>query len=115
MLGLMDVMPMAEKQFDLAKESIIKRINTERIIKDDIFWTYLANLDRGIKYDMRRDVYQTMLNITLNEFEDSFFNKNIKGLKYNFLILGNKASLNMHALQQIGKTQELTLEEVFNY
>jgi predicted Zn-dependent peptidase len=115
MLGLMNVMPMAEKQFDLAKESIIKRINTERIIKDNIFWTYLANLDQGIKYDIRRDIYQTMQNITLKEFEDTFFDKNIKGLKYNFLILGNKTSLNMTALHQIGKTQELTLDEVFNY
>jgi predicted Zn-dependent peptidase len=115
MLGLMNEMPMAEKQFELAKESIIKKINTERIIKDRIFWTYLANLDQGINFDIRKDVFQTMQTITLSEFETTFFNKHIKDLKYNFLVLGNKNAINTSTLQKIGKTQELSLDEVFNY
>jgi predicted Zn-dependent peptidase len=115
MLGLMNEMPMAVKQFELAKESIIKKINTERIIKDRIFWTYLANLDQGLTFDNRKDVYQTMQTITLTEFESAFFNKHIKNLKYNFLVLGNKNAINLNTLQKIGKTQELSLDEVFNY
>lgn len=115
MLELMNKMPLAEKQFELAKESIIKKINTERIIKDRIFWTYLANLDQGINFDIRQNIYQTVQNITLSEFETTFFNKHIKNLKYNFLILGNKNALNTATLHKIGKTQEMTLEEVFNY
>ena len=55
LLGLMNDMPKAQKQFDLAKESIMKKIETERIIKTNIFWTHQRNLDRGIDYDIRKD------------------------------------------------------------
>ncbi len=114
MLELMNDMPKAQKQFSLAKESIIKKINTERIIKSNIFWTYMRNLDRGINYDIRKDVYKYMQSTDINQFED-FFNKNIKGKKYNFLVLGNKELLNMNTLKNIGKIHELSLEEIFNY
>jgi zinc protease len=115
MLELMNEMPVAEKQFDLAKESIIKKINTERIIKDRIFWTYLNNLDRGIDYDIRRDVYNYASNVTIEDFKTNFFDPNITGLNYNFLILGNKEALDMKLLRKIGKTNELELEYIFNY
>lgn len=115
MLELMDDMPEADIQFELAKESIIKKINTERIIKDRIFWTYIGNADRGIDYDIRKDVYDYAQTITLDNFRDDFFNEYIKGLNYNFMILGDKEALDMKSLSKIGETKTLTLEEIFNY
>ncbi|MDD2633570.1 MAG: insulinase family protein [Bacteroidales bacterium] len=115
MLDLMNQMPVAEKQFELAKESIIKKINTERIIKDGVFWTYLNNMDKGIDYDIRRDVYEYANNVTIDSFRHDFFDKFISGRHYNFMILGNKNSLDMAALSRIAKPEVLTLEEVFNY
>jgi hypothetical protein len=115
MLDLMNQMPVAEKQFELAKESIIKKINTERIIKDGVFWTYLSNMDKGIHYDIRRDVYDYANNVTIDSFRLEFFDKFISGNHYNFMILGNKNSLDMAALSRIAKPEVLTLEEVFNY
>jgi predicted Zn-dependent peptidase len=115
MLDLMNQMPVAEKQFELAKESIIKKINTERIIKDGVFWTYLSNMDKGIDYDIRRDVYEYANNVTIDSFRQDFFDKFISGRHYNFMILGNKNSLDMAALSRIAKPEVLTLEEVFNY
>lgn len=115
MLELMNDMPEAEKQFELAKESIIKKINTERITKSSIFWNYLGNKERGINYDIRKDVYSYAQNVKLDQFRDEFFNQHIRGLNYNFLILGNKNALDMKSLSKIGKIHELSLEEVFNY
>ncbi len=115
MLDLMNDMPEAEKQFDLAKESIVKKINTERIIKSSIFWNYLGNMERGIDYDIRKDVYNYAQNVSLDQFRDDFFNQYIKGLNYNFVILGNKDALDMKSLSKIGKTKVMTLEEIFNY
>jgi predicted Zn-dependent peptidase len=115
MLDLMNEMPEANVQFDLAKESIIKRLNTERIIKDRIFWTYLSNLDRGIDYDIRRDVYDYASNVTIDEFKSRFFEPNISGLNYNFMILGDKDALDMKLLKEIGETNELDLKYIFNY
>jgi len=114
MLALMNDMPKAEKQFELAKQSTIKKINTERIIKSNIFWTYMSNMDRGVDYDTRKDVYNLAQTMTLDEME-AFFNDHIKGKKYTYLVMGNKNDLDFNVLKKIGLVQELTLEEIFNY
>lgn len=114
MLSLMNDMPKAEKQFELAKESTIKKINTERIIKSRIFWTYMSNMDKGIDYDIRKDVYDLAQTMTLDEMA-AFFNDHIKGKKYTYLIMGNKNDLDFKVLEKIGDVQELTLEEIYNY
>jgi predicted Zn-dependent peptidase len=114
LLELMNDMPQAQKQFDLAKESIIKKIETERIIKTKKFWTYQRNLDRGIDYDIRKDVYEYVQTVDMENFS-AFFDKYIKGNNYTFLILGNKNQVDLNALGELGVVKELTLEEVFNY
>jgi predicted Zn-dependent peptidase len=115
MLDLMNNMPEAEKQFNLAKESIIKKINTERITKSSIFWNYLGSKEQGIDYDIRKDVYDYAQNVSMEAFRDDFFNRYISGLNYNFMILGKKDDLDMKSLAKIGKVHELSLEEIFNY
>lgn len=114
MLHLMNDMPRAEKQFELAKESLIKQINTERIIKSNIFWTYMSNMDRGIDYDIRKDVYEEVPTMSLDDL-NAFFEEHIKGNNYTFLVLGKKGNIDMKVLGRIGKVEELTLEEIFNY
>ncbi|MBN1337923.1 MAG: insulinase family protein [Bacteroidales bacterium] len=114
LLGLMNDMPQASRQFELAKESIQKQIETERIVKTNIFWTYQRNLDMGIDYDIRKDVYEYARSVTFDEF-NAFFNSYIKGNNYIFLIMGNKEMLNRKAMESLGEVKDLTLEEIFNY
>lgn len=114
MLELMNNMPKAQIQFDASREAIMRKIETTRIIKSGKFWTYLSNLDKGITYDTRKDTYEKMQSLTMEEFEQ-FFNQRIKDKKYNFLILANKKSLDKKQLSKIGAVQELSLEELFNY
>jgi predicted Zn-dependent peptidase len=114
MLNLMNNMPMAGRQFQSAKEAIRKQIESERITKTNIFWTYQSNLDKNIDYDNRKDIYEKAKTISLNDFS-AFFNKHISGNKYTFLVIGNKANIDMKVLESIGTVQELTLEDIFNY
>ncbi|MEZ5084332.1 MAG: insulinase family protein [Bacteroidales bacterium] len=114
LLSLMNNMPKAQKQFDLARESIMKKIQTERIIKTNIFWTYQRNLDRGINYDIREDVYNYVKDVDMETFS-GFFDAYIKDNDYSFLILGNKKDIDMNVLGELGTLKELSLEEVFNY
>ncbi len=111
---LMNEMPRAETQFNQACEGIVKQINTERITNKDLFWEYLSNADRGIDYDIRKDVYEKANAITLDEFE-SFFNEHIKGKNYTYMVLGRKSDLDKKALSKLGKVNELALEDVFGY
>ncbi len=114
LLGLMNDMPKAQKQFDMARESIKKKIQTERIIKTDIFWTWQRNLDLGIDRDIRKDVYDYVSSVDMEQF-NGFFEENIKGETYSVLILGNKNEVDMELLAKLGTVRELTLEELFNY
>ncbi|MBR8537343.1 insulinase family protein [Carboxylicivirga sediminis] len=111
---LMNEMPRAEMQFKQACEGIVKQINTERITNKDMFWEYLSNNDRGIDYDVRKDVYEKAKVISLDDFE-SFFNEHIKGKNYTYMVLGRKSDLDKKALSQLGKVNELALEDIFGY
>ncbi|MCK4661666.1 MAG: insulinase family protein [Bacteroidales bacterium] len=114
MSDLMNDMPKVQIQFDGSKESLMKKIETERIIKDKIFWTYLRNKKRGIDYDIRKDTYEKMETITIDELS-VFFNEHIKGKNYTYLIIGKKENIDIKTLKELGTVKELTLEEVFNY
>lgn len=114
LLDLMNDMPKAEAQFNQSREGVMRKIESERIRKTSIFWSYLTNKDRGIDYDNRKDIYETMKTITLDDL-DQFFNKHIKGKKFVFLILANKSMLDYDVLRQIGDVKELSLDEIFKY
>ncbi len=114
MLDLMNNMPKAQQQFDAAKEASLKKIAAQRITKANIYWNYQDLLDRGIDYDIRKDMYNEIQNITLNDLEN-FFNKNIKGSNYTTLVIGNKKDMKMDALKKLGEVNELDIDYLFNY
>ena len=114
LMELMNEMPRAETQFQQACDGIVKQMNTDRITNKRIFWEYLRNQDRGIDYDVRKDVYEKAKTITLDEFE-KFFNEHISGKQYTYMVLGRKSDLDKKALSKLGKVHELALEDVFGY
>ena len=114
MLDLMNDMPKAEKQFNLAKETIQKRIQTERITRQSIYYTYLSNLDKGVSHDIREDIYNGVQNMSMEDLEN-FFNDHIAKHNYTYLILADKENLDMNVLRELGTIEELSLEEIFGY
>ncbi len=114
MMNLMNDMPVAEKQFNNAKEAVLKKIAAERITKSDIFWSYENLKNKGIENDNREEIYNTVKNMTIQDLK-SFFNKNIKGGKYDVMVIGNKKDIDPKALQELGKVKELDLDYLFNY
>ncbi len=112
--ALLNEMPEAEKQFELAKEGIIKKIQSERITKANIFWTYMYYKDRGIDYDIRKDTYKFAQATNMDEFK-TFFDKKIANKKYTMLVMGKKELTNMAALRKMGTVKELTLDQIFGH
>jgi len=113
-MELLSNMPKSEESFNMAKESIIRKIETERITKANIFWTYLSKKKQGIDYDNRKDLYEFVKTATFEDLQ-KFFDEHIKGHKYIYVLIGNKKMLNMKSLKKLGKVKELDLEEVFGY
>jgi len=114
MKAILDQIPESGSQFENSKGSIMKKIESERIIKDDIFWTYLSAKDRGIDYDIRKDVYDYVQHATMDDFK-KFFDQHISNKQDVYLVIGKKDQLDMKMLKQLGPVNELSLEDIFNY
>lgn len=112
--ALLTEMPKIEKQFNNAKDSSLKQIASTRIIKTNIFFNQMSLKKLGFDYDIRKDIYATIQNLTLDSTND-FFNKEVKPKKYNTAIIGKKESLDFEALKKLGTIEEVSLEEIFNY
>jgi len=114
MNGLFTKMVVDEKSFKIAKESVIKSIQTERIIKSNIFWSWLQNKKLGIDYDIRKDYYLAAQTSKIDSIE-SFFNQHFKDKKYTYLIVGNRKDVDLVKLKTVGPVNELALKDIFNY
>lgn len=114
LLELMNEMPRAEKQFEDARIAALKKIETDRITKQSIFWNYMRAKKLGLDHDVRKDNYEAIGKMDINGLEQ-FFNENIKGQNYTFLVIGNKAEVDFDQLERLGRVTTLSLEEVFGY
>jgi predicted Zn-dependent peptidase len=117
MAGYMDLlknMPKSEKSFDLAKEAILKQIQTERITKTSVLFNYENAKKLGLDYDLRKPVYEQVPDMKIDDIE-AFFNDKIRGTKYNIMVLGDLKKIDRSVLAKYGDIQELTLEELFGY
>ncbi len=114
LLDLMNNMPEVQDQFEDAKTAAMKKIETSRTKKSDLFWQFLAAKKMNRDYDINRDIYSSLEQMDINELK-LFFDNNIKGRNYTFCVIGNQNLVDHNKLKDIGQYQELTLEEIFGY
>lgn len=112
--NLLENMPQSEASFNTARKQLIEKINTERITKSEIISSYLKAEKLGIDYDIRKEVYEKLISINLNEISQ-FHRENIKNSSYTFLILGDTNKIKTEILENIGTVSVLSLEEIFGY
>ena len=111
---LLNNMPTNEESFNQAKQSILSSIEAERIIKGDVFFSYLGALDMGINYDHRKMLYEAIQKITFNDVK-AFQEQNIKGRKWAIAVVGSKDKIKESDLKKYGELKLVTLEEIFGY
>lgn len=104
----------SDAAFAAAKEAIKQQIETSRVNKENIFFSFMAMKKMGVHHDLNRDVYEKIDNIQFEQIQQ-FFNTNYKNVKYHYMIMGNKEKLNMEELKKYGEFTELTLEDIFGY
>ncbi len=109
---IIETMPYSPEQIEQSRQSIMKKIETDRVADRSVYWNYRGAEDRGVNYDLRRDVYEKMKTVTPEELK-AFQEKMIKGRKYTVLVLGNKENVDMEYLKTLGTVKELGLEEIF--
>ncbi|TAE31702.1 MAG: insulinase family protein [Candidatus Kapaibacterium sp.] len=114
MFDLLNNMPKAEKNFTQAKASIKNNLSTERIIRDNILFSYEDAQKLGLKDDIRKAIFEQSQKMSYEEME-KFYAEYIKNKPYTMLVLGSKKRIKTEDLAKYGKVTELSLEEVFGY
>ena len=111
---LLTTMPQLPVNLDLAKNSVKKDIQTERIMQDAIIFRYLAAKQLGLKDDIRKDLYTNVDRITMNDLQ-KFHATNISGKPYTYALVASEKNMKMDDLKKIGEVKKITLEELFGY
>ena len=112
--ALMNNMPRVQKQFENAKESALKKLETDRTTRSDIYWLKEGLANRGITTDYRSEVYAAIQKLTLDDLAN-YFDQHIKNKKYAIAIIGNRNKLDMNFLQSLGAFKEVNDVEIFGY
>jgi zinc protease len=97
-----------------SKKAILRQIASERLYRENLFFTWLNNQDLGIDHDQRSDVYHFIQNASMKDLQD-FFNSNVKDRKYTYCVVGNTRDMDMKALKEFGEVKELSVKELFGY
>lgn len=111
---IIDNMPESEAAFAIAKEALITRLRTERVIKSSVLWSYIYAEDMGVDFNRNKLVYEAVQDMTFDDVK-AFQEKWVKGRKYNFCILGDLEDLDIKGLSKYGPVKYLTQEEIFGY
>ena len=111
---ILNNIPESEESFNLAKNSIIQKLRTERITKSDVLFQYESAKKLGLDYDIRKDVFEKMPSFTYADVK-AFQEKYIKNQNKTILILGDEKSIDFKILKKYGKVKKLKLKDIFGY
>ena len=114
MQEIIENMPYSAEQIEQARQSILKKYESERINSNQVYWSYRGAKDKGFDRDLRQDIYNRIKTITPAELK-AFQEKYVKGRNYVMCVMGNKENINLDYLKTLGDVEELTKEQIFGY
>jgi len=114
LIDLLNNLPESEKNFETAKQSILSKMESNRITKTQVFFNYLSATDRNLDYDVRKDVYTRVKGMNFDDLKN-FHSNYVKNQKFNISVIGDEKRLDFQALGKYGKVTKLTLPEIFGY
>jgi len=114
MQELLDRLPANEGQFELARQSVRKSIESERITETRLLFSYDALNRLGLGQDIRKDVYAQAARLQLADIQ-AFHQAQFSRKPYNISIVGSRERIKAGDLAKYGKVQEVPLEQLFGY
>ncbi|MFB6306301.1 MAG: M16 family metallopeptidase [Flavobacteriales bacterium] len=114
MMKLLREMKGSKEQFKIAKENILKEIETNRITGSSIFWNYQRIKEEGFEKSKRKMIYNKVKDLTYKDMK-KFFNDHIKNGKYDLLVMGKKEHIDMTRLKEYGSIKKVPVKDLFGY
>ncbi|UKJ06757.1 M16 family metallopeptidase [Solitalea lacus] len=111
---LLNNLPQVNKNFEAAKLSEKKDIETQRITQDGVIFSYLAAQKKGLNYDPRKKEYEALDKINLEDII-KFHQQELANKSYTYCVVASDKKIKMDDLKKVGDLKTLTLEEIFGY
>lgn len=106
--------PEAQNMFELARKSLKKTIETDRITRDGIIYAYLSAKDLGLKEDLRKVTYEKLDKFSFDDIK-KFHREKLSGKPYVYCVVASEQKVNPEELNRYGEVKKLSLEEIFGY
>ena len=107
-------MPQSQAAFDVAKEALISRMRTDRIVRSGILSKYMSDRELGITEPREKQIFETVQTLTFEDVKATQ-EKWVKDRTYVYGVLGDIKDLDTRYLKTLGPVQVLSLEEIFGY
>lgn len=104
----------SELAFQNAKEAVLSDIETSRITKASVLFSYENAKEFNRDYTLREKVYNYTKESKLEQIE-AFHKQNFSNKNRVFLIIGSKEHVDLEKLKTLGEVEELSLETIFGY
>ena len=112
--SLLTTMVVDEKAFGISRDALVQGIETDRITKQNIFYSLEKLKKLGINTDVRSDIYNYAENCSLNDVQD-FYKNHISNKNYTLMLIGKKSDLDFKSVQKLGEVKQLSLADIFGY
>lgn len=112
--SLLDTMPASEKLWEVARRSLRQGVETKRVTREYILYSYDGALRLGLDRDIRRDVYTQAETLTLDDIR-RFHGERFAKKPWAVCLIGSRDKLDLEALKPYGKVVELSLKDLFGY
>ena len=112
--GIINELPQAEANLDIARSAIEARIRTERHTGANVLYQYIADEELGVTQNRDKLIFEKIGSLTMDDLLATHA-KWIKGRTYVFAITGDPDDLDLNFLKKLGPVKTLTLEEIFGY
>ena len=107
-------MPQSQAAFDVAKDALISRMRTDRIVRSGILNKYMSDRELGITEPREKQIFETVQTLTFEDVKATQ-EKWVKDRTYVYGVLGDIKDLDTRYLKTLGPVQVLSLEEIFGY
>ena len=111
---ILDTIPQSETAFQIAKDALTKRLQSQRTTKSSLIYAWLSAKNLGIDYDINRKIYEALPSLQLSDIV-SFEQQQMARKPYRYVILGDEKELDIESLKKIAPVKHITTEEIFGY
>jgi predicted Zn-dependent peptidase len=111
---LLKEMPKTEQNFVNAVKGQKKDLETQRITKDAIIFSYLAAKKKGLTEDVRKTVYNELDKLTLADIA-TYHQQQFQNQPFTYTVIASEKKINVDDLKKYGDVKKVNVEDLFGY